>query len=289
MLILAAKSGQLANRLFLFGHLIAAAIEHDLSFANLAFPEYAPLFESTHHDLLCRYPASADRRVPSPMLRQIAYVAARGLTLLLTRTNLKTSLLSAIALPDDQRCDLNSPEFLQLASRAQVLLLKGWLFRNNSNFLKHAPQIRQYFTPIEPHRSNVAHLITQARQSCDILIGVHIRQGDYAEFMGGKHFHTTGQYVHVMRNIAFLFPDQRVTFLVCSNVPQHAADFSTCNVVFANQHLLEDLYSLAQCDYIIGAVSTYSLWASFYGKVPLYHIQEIDADVTIADFRICEG
>jgi Glycosyl transferase family 11 len=288
MLILAAKSGQLANRLFLFSHLIAAAIEHDLTLANLAFQEYAPFFESTCQDWLCRYPSHADRR-PSPSLRQFSYILARGLTLLLAKANFKTPVLSAIDLSDDQNCDLNSPEFVQLAHQVQFLFLKGWLFRNHSNVLKHASQIRQYFTPVEPHRSHVNDLITSIRQSCDVLIGVHIRQGDYAHFMDGKHFHTTPQYVQVMKKVQVLFPDQQVTFLICSNVPQQSQDFFPCSIAFANNHLLEDLYSLAQCDYIIGAVSTYSLWASFHGQVPLYHIQNLEAEVSIADFRVSGG
>jgi hypothetical protein len=35
---------------------------------------------------------------------------------------------------------------------------------------------------------------------------------------------------------------------------------------------VEDLYSLARCDYLLGPPSTFSLWASFYGNVPLHQM-----------------
>lgn len=58
MLIIAEKVGQLGNRLLLYSNVIAYAIEHNLTVVNPSFAEYASLFETTHQDLLCRYPAN---------------------------------------------------------------------------------------------------------------------------------------------------------------------------------------------------------------------------------------
>jgi len=186
--------------------------------------------------------------------------------------------------PENQEDDLSSPEFLDLVTQKKVLLVKGWLFRDNANLIKHADKIRDYFTPIAAHRSPVNSLICTARQSCQVLIGIHIRQGDYADFMGGKYFYTVAQYIQMMEKVEVLFPNQQVAFLICSNVQQNPEDFSSFNVTFATHHLVEDLYSLAQCDYLMGTVSTYTLWASFYGKVQLYMIQDLDRSPSIADF-----
>jgi hypothetical protein len=54
-------------------------------------------------------------------------------------------------------------------------------------------------------------------------------------------------------------------------------------------HLIEDLYSLAQCDFLAGPPSTFTLWASFYGKVPLYMAKDIHKVPSLSDFQIAKG
>jgi hypothetical protein len=46
------------------------------------------------------------------------------------------------------------------------------------------------------------------------------------------------------------------------------------------------MYSLAKCDLIMGPISTYSTWASFYGKVPLYRIDNPENPVSLDNFKI---
>ena len=46
------------------------------------------------------------------------------------------------------------------------------------------------------------------------------------------------------------------------------------------------MYSLAECDYIVGPPSTFSTWASFYGNVPIYRITDPSAEFSIADFKV---
>lgn len=221
-------------------------------------------------------------------MRIAVYEFFRALAAGVNKTKVFNSIFGVLRLPENQpenqEYDLSSPEFLELVTQKKVLLVKGWLFRDNANLIKHGDKIRDYFTPIASHRSPVNSLICTARQSCQVLIGIHIRQGDYADFMGGKYFYTVAQYIQLMEKVEALFPNQQVAFLICSNVQQNPEDFSSFNVTFATHHLVEDLYSLAQCDYMMGTVSTYTLWASFYGKVQLYMIQDLDRSPSIADF-----
>jgi hypothetical protein len=44
------------------------------------------------------------------------------------------------------------------------------------------------------------------------------------------------------------------------------------------------MYALASCDYIVGPPSTFSLWASFYGQVPLCFLQKPDEPLALANF-----
>jgi hypothetical protein len=57
-------------------------------------------------------------------------------------------------------------------------------------------------------------------------------------------------------------------------------------VTFGPGHQVEDLYALAACDRLLAAPSTFSMWASFYGAVPLYVVPHAAPDFSLADFRV---
>ena len=61
-LVVALRTGRLANRIVLFANVIAFAEEHGCKVLNPAFQTYAALFESTRDTLLCPYPPPAPRR-----------------------------------------------------------------------------------------------------------------------------------------------------------------------------------------------------------------------------------
>jgi hypothetical protein len=49
----------------------------------------------------------------------------------------------------------------------------------------------------------------------------------------------------------------------------------------------EDLFSLAACDYIMGPSSTFTIWASFYGDVPLFMIKDPLIALCLDGFSVC--
>ena len=63
-----------------------------------------------------------------------------------------------------------------------------------------------------------------------------------------------------------IYGSNNVQFLICSNesVPDYLLEYKSR--VFLNGSTMEDLYTLAQCDIIVGPPSTFSEWASFYGS-----------------------
>jgi hypothetical protein len=56
-------------------------------------------------------------------------------------------------------------------------------------------------------------------------------------------------------------------FVIFSN---EEVSFRTTDItiVYSNMDAMSDLAAMAQCQYIVGPPSTFSMWASFYGKVP---------------------
>lgn len=178
---------------------------------------------------------------------------------------------------------LDSQEFIDRIDNCSVLFVSGWLFRDRRNFIKHADEIRQYFRPVEKYEQNVNEYILNLRKRSDIIIGVHIRYGD---FRGSKWYYETEEYIQVMEKCKTIFPDKNICFLICSDEKLDGNRFSGFNFAFGPGNIIEDMYALAKCDYIISSASTYSAWASFYGKVPLYRMEKTNKDITINNFRV---
>ena len=129
-------------------------------------------------------------------------------------------------------------------------------------------------------------VVERARQHADVLVGVHIRHGDYAKWRHGRYYFPVAKYCEWMAELVGQFPGRNVSFLVCSNEPRSASEFPGLSVRSSTGVPIEDMYALAQCDYIIGPVSSFTQWASFYGNKPLIHLRELDMRLEREHFAI---
>ena len=168
------------------------------------------------------------------------------------------------------------------------MLLTGWQYRDEASVLKHVRAIRIHFTPRQAHLQRIDELESRVRATCDVLVGVHIRRGDYRHFMDGKWYYELGVFLELMSKIRRLFRDREVAFLICSDEPLASVAFSKFNAHFGPNHLIEDMYLLARCDYLIGPPSTYTKWASYYGDVPRLEIADPNLDPSLVDFVVSD-
>lgn len=287
MLIIADKPGQLGNMLFVHANLIASAMENNLVVANPVFEDYADLFPSTCKDLLSRFPAAQSRIACTPRRRKLISEAFRNAARVLAGLHLELPWLRQITLLDwNEQLHLSDPKFLAALRPNQHVLLRGWLFRDAPALKKHAAAVRDFFRPHDENQRRIDELIAQARRNSDVLIGVHIRHGIIHFANTRKYFYTAKRYAEMMDDLTRLFPSKRVSFLICSDWPQDANVFERFDVTFGTADLIEDMYALASCDYLIGAPSTFTMWASFYNDVPLNVIRSADQQMALADFVV---
>ena len=92
-----------------------------------------------------------------------------------------------IRLNGDDACDLASEDFRKLAQSRIPLLVSGWRFRSKPLLEKHAAAIRDHFEILPEHRQRVTRLMQLVRQRGQVVVGVHIRHGDYAKFENGRY------------------------------------------------------------------------------------------------------
>jgi hypothetical protein len=130
-------------------------------------------------------------------------------------------------------------------------------------------------------------LISEMKQSADIVVGVHIRRGDYATWNGGRFFYELEDYHQFMCRIQQLYSDKRIVFFISSNEEFSLDIFTGCNCQRFGKEpsgAILDLYTLSLCDRIIGPISSYSRWASFIGEVPLCFLETKDQQFTEDSF-----
>jgi hypothetical protein len=275
MVILNSQNSQLANRLWGFSSFIANSIEHNYPLVNVGFYKYRNYFEATKNNNFGNYPITTKRTgigfldyFYSNIFKN--WVSITHKTFGSTPTFYK---LYCTKFKEDKTTtlfDLNNASFVNDVKKQKVLV-HGWMFRDPINIRKHRDKLLQFFKPVEPYYSQVMDEIAHATKLADVLVGVHIRRGDYATFVNGKWFYTDIQYADMMHQLTRIYANEGKTcaFFVCSNEDINLNNFSGLTLVYKPRHFMVDLYALAKCDVIIGPPSTFSQWAAFYGNKPL--------------------
>ncbi len=284
MIIIVRRPGQLGNSLFHYAHFIAFGIEKKIHIANPAFYEYASYFEGSHNSLISSY-ITSHSIVNFPLISKTLFYVSFYFGITIQKSGIKNKYCASISLNWHESLDLDN---LENAHKwvSRYTFVQGWLFRANNLFSKYRNEIINYFTPVPAHLETINKFMLPLKTEYDIVIGVHIRRGDYKFFAGGKHFYSLEEYQEVMENVVGLFPGQKICFLICSNEQHVLADFKGLNCIFGPNHQLEDMYCLAKCNYIVGPPSTYTMWASYYGQVKLYMINDPGSPVSLSQFNI---
>ena len=122
-------------------------------------------------------------------------------------------------------------------------------------------------------------MMSVLRAEADMVVGIHIRRGDYATWHDGRFFYELEDYHQFMLRIQEVYKDRRVAFFISSNEDFDVDRFEGCHCRRFGKEpsgAILDLYTLALCDRMAGPFSSYSRWASFIGRVPLCFLESKD-------------
>lgn len=282
MVVIQNKAGQLANRLFAFAHFIGNAIEYDYRLVNPCFDEYCQYFPSL---------ASAGGeggRISTALHPSLSFrLFRKGSEFLRMRLPASPWHCFYTLADGDAVFDLKDAAYLRNARR-KVVFTHGWEFRDQANLIKHRSTIKALFVPDAHILASVAECRAQVINRADVLVGVHVRRGDYARWQNGIYFYADAVYRSRMMDVESALKAQGKTaaFVICSNDAIDMGFFSPLRVTPGPGHAVADLYVLASCDLIIGPPSTYSLWASYHGGGKLLHIKDAHTDISLLDFEV---
>lgn len=165
---------------------------------------------------------------------------------------------------------------------------KGWQTRTDTRYIQQTlPELKRIFQPKPEIVEKGNRIIKQLKEETDIVVGVHIRRGDYATWNEGRFFYELEEYYQFMLRIQELYKDKKVGFFISSNEDFSLEIFKQCKCCRFGKEpsgAILDLYTLSICDYIIGPFSSYSRWASFIGEVPLCFLETREQQFTNESF-----
>ena len=185
----------------------------------------------------------------------------------------KTGLIKFI------RFDNNSDEkdcenrLLKAFEKKDTVYVAGWLFRVPTLTNIYQDQmIRRYSLRNIFYQDNLlVNKIEKLKAENNILIGVHIRRRDYKKWKNGKYFYSDEIYEMHMKNLTKQI-DGKIIFILFSNEKIEFQE--TDNLIISKEPWYVDQHIMTLCSYLIGPPSTFTLWASYIGKVKLYHLYD---------------
>ncbi len=271
MIIISNKPGQLGNLLFIYANVLAYGLENNIKILNPAFYNYQSYFEGT----------KKHSKIIYKLFYFVSYYSAR----IICKLNIKFPLVYAKSTTWNEIVDLDMPN--QFPNK--LCFIQGWLYRSDKLLLKHKDSIKIFFIPTLKLNVQINSFIkTNFDLSTETIIAIHIRRGDYKTFKNGMYYYSINEYSHIIDTIIKLFEAKNVHFLICTNEKINLNELNPNNhkLTLAPNHELLDMYCMTHCNYIVGPPSTYTMWASFYGNVPLYKIEDKNKQINSNDFKI---
>lgn len=268
MIIAYDTPGQLGNQLWAYSNLIAVAKEYNVSVIIIFQQNYFKLLDAGALQVAKRngvyvldagsYKGRIIKKFGAVFLKNQIRFFAKILPL---------SIVAKGSIAIQKKIEQN---------RKRIYIVNAWEQRiHTSSFLKENDFIRLVILPEADSRKNAAERIELLRQKFDVIVAVHIRRGDYKTFLDGKYYFEDDVYLHKMEQINHLLAPAKVVFAIFSNEKIDIKNFTTINVSFSNDNTpIGDMWGISLCDFIIGPLSTFSMWASFFKKVPLHFIKK---------------
>lgn len=274
IIILDHNRGRLANQLWNFMGLYAYCLERGYMLQNHSFFDYADFFNIP-------FPRNPFVKLFffSPLKKQKWYRRWRPYdryVALMEKMFKKQVVFDDMANPfylppshNNNQEQIRQIDFIENSPYATIYT-HGWLFRNPVGIEKYREQIQRYFAPKKHTAGKIDAFLAPLRQRYSHIVGVHIRQTDYKKFAGGQYFFTQEEVRKILDG--YLRFSQKnasdVVFVMCSDGTIEQSIFDGLNMALPAGNMVEDLFTLASTDTIIGSNSTYGAFASYYGNIP---------------------
>jgi len=260
-MIFVTDKGRMANNILQYGHLYAWGREHGRTTMSMRFAY-------KYHDFhICH----------TPHHNFLTYLAGKYAA--------KMKLIPTV---DFNNIDSDYRLEQQTMLSHRHLLATGWCVRFPGLFLKYKSEIQALFAFDDSISTKVDSILQPFRAR--LILGVHVRRGDYAHWCHGRYFFDDSEYLRVIKEFIRMKAGQDVQVMICGNDPQldkacYRQALGNDRVTFPQGSATEDLCLLSRCDALIGPPSSFSLIASMYRDTPLHWMTDKLKPLEELDFK----
>ena len=282
------RFGGIGNRLTMMANAVAYSLEHDCRVICPALYKFSNDFVHLRENLLGAYPPPGRRHLINHVPGAAALIERTRLLQHLVNAFIKVNGFLPASIPNTvvadeqafarQGLEPDDQGLHAMINGVRAAFLKNWYFRCPDLVMRHSLAIRNYLKPVSSIESEAEEIVSRLKGKADLVIGTHIRQCDYKNFRNGRFFYSILQYHDWMSQLAEAVKPLSAAFLVCSDAEVEPEHFAGLTVETGPGYPIGDIEALSRCDRIIGPLSTFNQWASFYGDTPLH---TLDPDCNI--------
>jgi hypothetical protein len=282
MIIVNDKPGQLCNRLWAYSFFIAYALKQSITIYIPHLKEYRQYFENLYSIPHVHFAVVKNLQSVDTLTFHSYRLITKVLRIISSWFNLHIPRIYL----DPYNWTRESWRPSVLNKKGNIVFLGSWFHpKDVSALLEYKDVIVKLFEPRTIYKNRVDTLFRELRNYQDVIVGIHIRRGDYARFYGGIYLFDDNVYKNYMKAVQDAFSGKRVCFFLSSDEMIVNSHFNGYKIAYLERPVMvEDVYALSQCDYILGPPSTFSMWASFIGDVPLRIVKYKDEEIALDQF-----
>ncbi|OIP81067.1 MAG: hypothetical protein AUK44_10795 [Porphyromonadaceae bacterium CG2_30_38_12] len=173
---------------------------------------------------------------------------------------------------------------LKAFEKNDVVYVGGWAFRVPQLVEKYKNEMHKQYAlkPIFYLNNDFVENVEKFTLSDYIMVGVHIRRGDYKTWKKGAYYYEDEVYKNQMESISDQLMQQgkkKILFILFSN--EALSIQQTPNLLISKENWYIDHHLMSLCHYLIGPPSTFTLWASYVGNAKLIYLQQCDQKISI--------
>ncbi len=175
--------------------------------------------------------------------------------------------------------------------RPGIHFATGWLFKVKDLTEKYQDFFIQKYTLLPSYYEGNPLYDQMASVDTDkyVRVAIHIRRGDYKTWEGGRYYYEDKDYLRFITRMRQLVKDELGKDSLFYLFTNDQVYLEGLGITVSDNPWYIDQFVMSRCDYIIGPPSTFSLWASYTGRTPFYHVKDKDYDFSFKDFEFCHG
>jgi hypothetical protein len=266
MVMLADYVGRLGNRLYLYIHVLAAAMEHGFHLSNLTLAAHAGWFEGLYRNSWCRWPPPARGWPAHRWVRPVRAMAERLVRWQQAHPSLAIPGIAVPATGGGRIVSMEDASFRDMVRKNLLTFPWGWGFRANRLVTRHRESIRSFLALRPGLDPNLEQQLAEIRARGWLQVCLHIRQGDFRTWQGGKFYLPPEKFSWMAHEIVRQNPVKKFHFWVCSDEAVELSPFPPGTWASPGRSLREDFRIMVESDYLLSGGSTLACVAGYLGK-----------------------